>query len=107
MFILYLIVYYSFALSDCEARGENQTISLYDGTCPTSNARFLNVIWNDYESFDVSVFKIGTSHTIVFACTVRVFWDQYTLPSSCVSTDSSSTRRRREQDEFGEGTVFQ
>jgi len=46
--------------------------------------------WNNFESFDLNVFRIGNSNTLTIVCTVAVFANSNDMPDEC-----EVDRRRR------------
>ena len=108
----------SFSLFDCKASDGSDEVALYNDHCPIEEIKNkINLKWNDYASFDISVFQMASSNRLVpnctnciyiymilnnfsqfgtycsltFSCSVRVFIEESELPEPC----SNNNRKRR------------
>jgi len=83
---------YKFSLLDCKASAGSSDIELYDGACPNAASQLVNIQWNDFVSFDISIFRFRSTTTLTFVCTVAVFPTEDDLPTECVTEG----RKRRQ-----------
>ena len=92
-----------FILLDCKGAVEGlvdtAAVELYDGACPKPESRLINLIWNDFVSFDLNVFRVQSGTSLTFKCKVAVFDDDADMPTACTS---KSTRRGRQNEETGQ-----
>ena len=56
----------SFSLFDCKASDGSDEVALYNDHCPIEEIKNkINLKWNDYASFDISVFQMASSNRLV------------------------------------------
>lgn len=77
---------------DCEAASGDNIVLLYDGVCPNAASQLVNVQWNNFVSFDISVFRLQSATMLTFTCTVAVYPDANDMPTACIK----ERRERRE-----------
>lgn len=80
-------------------------IEFYDGACPKLETRFINLKWNNFVSFDLNVFRVGTGATLTFNCNVAVIKDEADMPPACNSKTTRQTRQNGETGETGQVSV--
>jgi len=90
-----------FALRDCTAyvKAGDDKMPLYNEFCPTADTSIVGLVWNDFESFDIEVFRIRNADSLTFSCSVIIYPTEDDLPKSC------KNRRRRHVESESEESV--
>jgi len=55
----------------------DESITLYEGYCPSEQSDILNLKWNNYTSFEFNIFRINNAKQLTVVCVVDTFANAY------------------------------
>ena len=103
-----MINVFSYVLSDCKASSGSDEVSLYDGYCPNAGSKLVKLSKTNRVEFGLNLFRIGSSTSLTFTCTVSVFPVSQTPSAATTCTGEyvaggGGGRRRRSSDSETKG----